>query len=164
MPHCCACGSAKGCTPSLESAVAPGGARWQPAPVAMNSITPMPTIVREAQVLVDYESDELDLSDRTMCAFAIMLRAVPVMTVDCCTLLCIVHCLGRTFARIVMGIGPPVRFRSVWCRPERVPLQSRCTCGVRFGCSRRTVDAPCHAANAAHALAATATCRSRWAR
>jgi hypothetical protein len=91
----------------------------------MNSITPMPTIVRAAQVLVDYESDELDLSDRTMCAFAIMLRAVPVMTVDCCTLLCIVHCLGRTFARIVMGIGPPVRFRSVWCRPERVCLCNR---------------------------------------
>jgi hypothetical protein len=93
----------------VQSAVAPSGARWQPAPVAMNSITPMPTTVRSAQVLVDYESDELDLSDRTMCAFAIMLRAVPVMTVDCSTLLCIVtivHCLGRTFARIVMGIGP----------------------------------------------------------
>ncbi len=60
--------------------MAPGGARWQPAPVAMNSITPMPTTVLAAQVLVDYESDELDLSDRTMCAFAIMLRAAPVMT------------------------------------------------------------------------------------
>jgi hypothetical protein len=85
----------------------------------MNSITPMPTIVREAQVLVDYESDELDLSDRTMCAFAMMLRAVPVMTVDCCTLLCIVHCLGRTsHARIVVGQRRPTGAISIGVVPS----------------------------------------------
>jgi hypothetical protein len=108
----------------------------------MNSITPMPAIVRAAQVLVDYESDELDLSDRAMCAFAIMFRTLPVVTSTAarCSVSFTALAAHMRGWRWALAHGA----RSIGAvQPERVRFCTlRCTCGVRSVAHGAPVNEP----------------------